>query len=161
MRNHPRKTPFTFLVVGTHTTGTAFQEVISLARFKEHGVLMYLSNELYQGFVMLQATKGLGRSYAALLPFVEGLYSMGYISEDVYQHYSKKYSQPLRTETFEKEAKKLSKVKKINDTLGGVLEQWDLHPEESWRQKWLKIAKRHSELDNARLLLQKAEEVSR
>lgn len=121
---------------------------------------MYLANDLYKGFVMLQATKGLGRSYAALLPFVEGLYSMGYISEDVYQHYSKKYSQPLEGRVAQKVDEEAERTEKLNNVLGGVVTQWEMHPEEGWRQKWLKIAKRHSELENAKLLLQKIEEVS-
>ena len=42
--------------------------------FREHGVMLYLDKALYKAFIRLQADKGLGRSYAGLLPFVEGLY---------------------------------------------------------------------------------------
>jgi len=66
-----------------------------MTKFKEHGVVIYLSPELYTGFIKLQADKGLGRSYAGLLPFVEGLYHMGYISKEVYEVHAKRYSQPL------------------------------------------------------------------
>ena len=37
--------------------------------FREHGVMLYLDKTLYKAFIRLQADKGLGRSYAGLLPF--------------------------------------------------------------------------------------------
>lgn len=67
--------------------------------FREHGVMLFLSNPLYLGFIKLQADKGLGRSYAGLLPFVEGLYRMGYLSKEDYEIYFKKYSQGLTKKT--------------------------------------------------------------
>ena len=69
-----------------------------MGSFKEHGVLIYLSKDLYIGFIKLQADKRLGRSYAGLLPFTEGLFRMGYISKEVYEEHIKKYSEPLESE---------------------------------------------------------------
>ena len=43
----------------------------------------------------LQADKMLGRSYAGLLPFVEGLYHMGYLNREVYEQRARKYSDKL------------------------------------------------------------------
>lgn len=63
--------------------------------FKEHQVMLCLDKEPYHGFIQIQADRDLGRSYAGLLPFVEGLYHLGYISKEVYDAHFKKYSEPL------------------------------------------------------------------
>jgi len=129
-----------------------------MGNFREHGVLIYLSNELYLGFVKLQADKGLGRAYAGLLPFVEGLYSLGYISQEVYESHKQRYSVPLLV------SKDMPKVvdkqaEQLNKTLGMVCEQWNDHPKREWREKWLKTARVHPELSNAKRVLALKEEV--
>ena len=63
--------------------------------FREHKVMLCLSKELYSAFIRLQADKGLGRSFAGLLPFTEGLFRMGYLSKEAYETHAKKYSEPL------------------------------------------------------------------
>lgn len=86
------------------------------------------------GFVKLQADKGLGRSFAALLPFVEGLYAMGYISEQVYEQHKKKYSQPLVTQ---KPLQQFldKREEQLNKTLGMVAVQWNEHPNRKWLEE--------------------------
>ena len=121
--------------------------------YKEHGVLIYLSNQLYVGFVKLQADKGLGRSYAALLPFVEGLYNMGYISKDVYEAHKARYSQPLIKEKELVSIADQKRATEMNKVLGQVLAQWPDHTDEAWRQKWIDKAQENSELSNAQLIL--------
>jgi hypothetical protein len=66
--------------------------------FREHGVMLYLDKTLYKAFIRLQADKGLGRSYAGLLAFVEGLFHLGFLSKEDYQKYVAKYSQELTEE---------------------------------------------------------------
>jgi hypothetical protein len=100
---------------------------------------MYLSNELYLGFVKLQADKGLGRSYAALLPFVEGLYHMGYITQDVYQAHAVRYSKPLLTV-----AAAEPKVLEFDKNLSFALKNWAEMPDKS-RKYYLRKAKAHPE----------------
>ena len=68
-----------------------------MGKFREHGVLIYLSPELYLGFVKLQADKSLGRSYAGLNAFTRGLFEMGYISEEVYEKHMRRYNVPLNS----------------------------------------------------------------
>ena len=86
--------------------------------FREHGVMLYLDKTLYKAFIRLQADKGLGRSYAGLLPFVEGLYRLGYLSKEEYEVHFKKYSQELKEtksltkEDLEKQAEQ-TKLKQI------------------------------------------------
>lgn len=63
--------------------------------FSEHKVMLCLDKELYRAFIKLQADKELGRSYAGLLPYVEGLFHMGYITQEVRDSHVLKYSQPL------------------------------------------------------------------
>jgi hypothetical protein len=123
-----------------------------MTNFREHGVPIYLDRELYVAFIKLQADRGLGRAYAGLLPFVEGLYQMGYISKEVYEVHRQKYSEPLLDS---KASPKVvdTQVEQLNKTLGMVYEQWNDHPKREWREKWLKTARQHAELSNAKLIL--------
>jgi hypothetical protein len=130
-----------------------------MGKFKEHGVMMYLDTELYVPFVKLQADKGLGRSFAALLSFVEGLYSLGFISKEVYESHKRKYSLPLLAQ------KTLAEVvdkepDQLNKTLGMVLDQWEDHPKREWRRKWMDTARLHPDLPNAKRVLQLEQEVT-
>lgn len=128
-----------------------------MGKFREHGVMLFLSPELYLGFIKLQADKGLGRSYAGLLPFVEGLYQMGYIRKKAYEEHVRRYSKPLVSEKLKpltkQQLREQRQTERLNKTLGMVAEQWKQHPSEQWREKWLKKAGEHSELSNAKLVL--------
>lgn len=123
-----------------------------MGKFREHGVLIYLSNPLYLGFVKLQADKGLGRSYAALLPFVEGLYHMGYINEEVYEHHRKKYSVPLVIQKPLSLVHQQQRLKKLEKDFLSVAEQW-AHLKPKSKRYWLEKAKEHSDIPNAQILL--------
>jgi len=124
---------------------------VNLMPFREHGVLIYLSNELYLGFIKLQADKGLGRSYAALLPFVEGLFHMGYITREVYQAHAVRYSQPLLT------VKNVDpKVLELDKNLTFALNSWAEMPEKS-QKYYLAKAKKHPESVVAQKILKKVQ----
>jgi hypothetical protein len=126
--------------------------------FQEHKVMLFLSKDLYLAFIKLQADKGLGRSYAALLPFIEGLHQLGYISSEVYESYRKRYSMPLVAQKTLPEITD-GQTENLNKTLGMVAEQWNEHPNPEWRQKWLTIAEEHGELSNAKLVLEKVRDL--
>jgi hypothetical protein len=83
------------------------------------------------GFVKLQADRRLGRAYAGLLPFVEGLYHMGYISKEVYEAHIKRYSEPLETRDFKAEQvdpKTKEITEKLEQTIQNFKSQWDYAP---------------------------------
>jgi len=127
-----------------------------LGSFKEHGVLIYLSKELYTGFIRLQADKGLGRSYAGLLPFTEGLFRMGYISKEVYEEHVKKYSKPLESEkqVSLEQLKEQQFLEQRARQLKGMLDQWDEHPGPEWREKVFVFAEKYADrLQSARDIL--------
>lgn len=129
--------------------------------FREHGVMLYLDSPLYLGFIKLQADKSLGRSYAGLLAFVEGLHQMGYLNQEQYQAHKKRYTIPLDKDPIQvtlNEHETLQKRKKLNTLFGQVIEQWDLHKAKSWRENWLQKAREHGELPNAKRLLAFVEE---
>jgi hypothetical protein len=115
--------------------------------FKEHGVLLYLTPSLYLAFIKLQGDKGLGRSFAGLLAFNEGMHTLGYISDEQYEENRRKYSRKL----FEAQPQKpltLEQVeaKKQHDGMArafsGVYSQWNLpHNDPLWRDKWVAKAK--------------------
>ena len=128
--------------------------------FKEHGCILYLSKELYSAWIKLQADKDLGRSYAGLLPFVEGLYRLGYLSKDVYEEHFKKYSRPLNPKkeiTFE-EKKQLDFLAEKDKQLKGMLESWDLpHYTPNWHEKTIAEAKKYPNLEYAKIIIEKEE----
>jgi len=126
-----------------------------MAKFREHGVMLFLSQELYLGFIKLQADKSLGRSFAGLLPFTEGLHRLGYISQEVYEAHKKRYSQPLVAEKplTLKQLKKNESIAKLTKEFSNVIAQWDSMNEKA-KNFWIKKAKENREtVPNAKLLL--------
>jgi hypothetical protein len=126
--------------------------------FKEHGVMLYLSRELYSGWVKLQADRDLGRTYAGLLPFVEGLYRLGYISKEVYDENIKKYSEPLNAteKTILEDQDQIKSLKEKDMQFKGMLEAWDIpHLKSNWRQYAIAEAKKYPGLEYAKLILAK------
>ena len=64
---------------------------------KPHALQLFLDSPLDVAVTQFQALHKLGRSYAGLLIFVEGLSKLNLINEVVYQHYKARYTQPLKT----------------------------------------------------------------
>ncbi|MFZ1060880.1 MAG: hypothetical protein WAP47_16985 [Candidatus Rokuibacteriota bacterium] len=128
--------------------------------FQEHKVLLCLDKDLYRAFIRLQADKDLGRSYAGLLPYVEGLYRMGYITKDVYDVHFKKYSEPLIPKIEESETTDQNRAKtmlKQKDKLFlAMIEQFNLHSSNStWMSRCQKAAEEFKDrLESARALLE-------
>ncbi len=101
--------------------------------FQEHKVMLFLDKDLYVAFIRVQADKAVGRSYAGLLPFVEGLYHMGYIKRDVYEKHMLKYSDTLISKKQLTLAETLEMEKNIQLArfFKAVAEQWEtLKPEQ-------------------------------
>lgn len=123
--------------------------------------MLFLSNELYLGFIKLQADRGLGRAYAGLLPFVEGLYRLGYISLEVYDEHRDKYSNPLISEKPKALTHQQEKAEKNKEHLDGILgrvaDQWQLHPSLEWRQRWVCVARQNPDLPSSKSILVLAE----
>jgi hypothetical protein len=96
--------------------------------FQDHYLRLFLDKELYVALIRLQADKGLGRSYAGLLPFVEGLYHMGYINLDVYQKHVAKYSESLTKKKQLTLAETLEMEKNIQQAryFKAVADQWEM-----------------------------------
>lgn len=114
--------------------------------FNEHGVLIYLNPSLYMAFIKLQGDKELGRSYAGLLAFNEGMHSLKYISDKEYEANKAKYSQKIVNAEPEKPltSQELN-AKKEQDAMSrafsGVLQQWNLpHNDPRWKEKWIQKA---------------------
>jgi hypothetical protein len=129
-----------------------------MGNFKEHGLMLYLSPPLYLGFIKLQADKGLGRSYAGLLAFTEGIHALGYISDEDYEIHKRRYSRGLNEQeekpfTLEQIRTKTER-EKMQKTFSMVLDQWADHPAKTWRSGWIKKAKEWKDkIPNAELVL--------
>ena len=126
-----------------------------MGKFREHGVMLFLDGELYTGFIRLQAAKGLGRSFAGLLPFVEGLFRLGYITQEVYEAHIKRYSQPLVTEKPLSLAQLKTKesLAKITKEFSNVIAQWDTMNVKA-KDYWFKKAEEYRDtVPNAKLVL--------
>ena len=127
--------------------------------FREHGVMLYLDKTLYKAFIRLQADKGLGRSYAGLLPFVEGLYHLGYLSKEEYEIHFQKYNTPLTEEPkplTKEQMQEQEKLKQLTKTFKMILEQWETVPPKS-KQYYLKKAQElKSKIPEAEEILKKA-----
>lgn len=128
-----------------------------MGKFREHGVMLYLSPELYVGFVKLQADKGLGRSYAALLCFIEGLHKFGYVTKEVHERHKEKYSlplvqqksKPLTKEEFEKQ----QKLEEWEKRFSRAIQQWNTMNKKA-REYYIEKAKKLcTNISNAELIL--------
>jgi hypothetical protein len=111
--------------------------------FNEHKVMLFLDAELYTAFIKVQADKGLGRSYAGLLPYVEGLYQMGYLSKETYEKHAQRYSEPLIKKAPDAppsaEALEIEKVSKIIEEM---IRQFHDHKD---NVSWLRSANLYAE----------------
>jgi len=76
-----------------------------MGKFKAHGIRLFLDGELYHAFTKLMADKCLGRSYAGLQAFTEGMFHLGYLSKQSYEAHVEKYSIPLYKEESKPEPK--------------------------------------------------------
>ena len=123
--------------------------------FKEHGIMLYLDKVLYRAFIKLQAEKGLGRSYAGLLPFTEGLYRMGYLSNDDYEEHVQKYSQGLvqpKPLTLE-QIKEKEENERLNRLYSTVLKAWPTLNEKAKAYHIKKAKELADRVPNAKLVL--------
>jgi len=64
---------------------------------KAHCLRLYLDSPLYLKLIQFQAEKKLGKSFAGLLIFIEGMKSLGLIDKDTYEFYKNRYDKPLET----------------------------------------------------------------
>jgi hypothetical protein len=123
--------------------------------FREHGVRLYLDKVLYKAFIRLQADRGLGRSFAGLLPFTEGLYRLGYITQRDYEEHIRKYSQelveakPLGLE----QLKEQEKIRKLDKFYSEVLKQWPNLSEKTRQAHIAKAKEMNEKVPNAKLVL--------
>lgn len=128
--------------------------------FREHGVMMYLDKTLYKAFIRLQADKGLGRSYAGLLPFTEGLHKLGYLSQEDYEVHAKKYSQGLLEEPNPEASKpetmtdvrEKTRIEELSRAFSGAVSQWENMKPKS-RAYYIEKAKENPTIPNAKLIL--------
>jgi len=129
--------------------------------FREHGLRLYLNLPLYKGLIKLQADKTLGRSHAGLLAFSRGLYELGYVSKAEFLRCQEKYSTPLDKEPQQltlAETPKQNELNELDKMFNGVIAQWSLHPEQKWRDYWIRKAVENGDLPNAKRLLAFVEE---
>ena len=128
-----------------------------MGNFREHGVLLYLDKTLYKAFIKLQADKGLGRSYAGLLPFVEGLYQLGYLSKEEYKIHFQKYNTPLTEEPkplTKQQMQEREKLKQLTKTFRMILEQWETASDKS-KQYYIRKAEQYKQLPEAKEILKR------
>jgi len=117
---------------------------------KAHGLLLYLPSSLYLALVRLQAEKGLGRSFAGLLALTEGLYRLGYLEEEEYIRLCERYSTPLENVVV------AYTIEEQLPPFKEALEEWDRRDKE-WKLKWVRTAVKYPKVDEARIIIEKAE----
>jgi len=128
-----------------------------MGKFREHSLMLYLSKELYIAHIKVQADKRLGRSFAGLLPYVTGLYYMGYITKPVFLKYQQRYSVPLDKEpqqTLLEQHKQTRERQELENMFKMVIAQVELHKGKlGWCKKWIMKAQEHGDIPEARELL--------
>jgi hypothetical protein len=95
--------------------------------FQEHYLRLFLDKELYVALIKVQADKSLGRSYAGLQVFTEGLFHMGYINRETYEVHMQKYSDKLvgKKQLTLAETQEMEKNIQLARFFKAVAEQWE------------------------------------
>jgi hypothetical protein len=86
--------------------------------------MLFLDKTLYRAFIKLQADRELGRSYAGLLPFVEGLYTMGYLSKEEYMAHQERYNTKLEDKQEGQPLAETLEIKVFTDKIHGYLDSF-------------------------------------
>lgn len=73
---------------------------------KDYILRLCLDSPLYFKFIQFQLEKKLGKSYAGLIVFLEGMKALGLIDNDIYVYYQNRYDKPLETSPIIKEMPK-------------------------------------------------------
>jgi hypothetical protein len=124
--------------------------------FQDHCLRLYLDPELYMAHIKLQGDRGLGRSYAGLIAFTEGMYHLGFISKEVYEEHVRKYSEKLVAESkplTPEQVQERQTLEQKNRFFKEALAQWAIHKDPAWREKILKQAEQWKDkLESARLI---------
>lgn len=126
--------------------------------FREHGLMLYLGKDAYLGFIKLQADKGLGRSFAGQLAFIEGLFRLGYFNKEAYERLTERYSEALVDEPRQltkEELQAKTQLQQLEGQFSEVKSQWEKISKKS-QDFWLKKARAHPEVANSRLVISKA-----
>lgn len=120
---------------------------------------LFVDRKIYLAINRLQADKGLGKSFSALLPLVEGLHTMGYLEDGDFEVYKAKYSagldiEPLTATQIKQKETKENRDRQLNRHYAEVLEQWNLLTEKT-KSFHLKKAAKDRHLKFARKVLEK------
>jgi hypothetical protein len=115
--------------------------------------------------IKLQNEKKLGRSFAGLLALTEGMYKLNCLDESDYQLHVKRYSKGLdenqKSHLTLEQIKAKNEIEEKQKVFSRVLEQWNMHPQKKWRNKWIIEANKWKDkVVNARLVLDLAKETS-
>ena len=129
-----------------------------------------LTAELDVALSKLRAALEIGDTYAVLYGLVEGMFKLGYLSQENHDLLITRYSRKLvdvrnekRTKrenshipvlTLEQQKAKVALEAKDRE-FQGVLEQWDSHPDPVWRTQKILRAQKYPELASSKLLLAK------
>jgi tetratricopeptide (TPR) repeat protein len=127
-----------------------------------HILRLFLDSPLDVALTKFQAMNNLGRSFAGLLVFIEGLRKLNIINEVVYQYYRERYMKPLQTTPIVEDLciakQKEEEFEKARKQLQNAIE---LFPKlkASAQQHWRKYALDHPEVPESIELLKKYDEV--
>jgi hypothetical protein len=123
---------------------------------------LFLNPKLRLALIKLQADKELGPSYAALYALNEGLHVLKYLGEEDYQVFKKRYSQKLVSDAQQKlvplvNMQEVKESEGMTKQFSMVIDQWQLHPDMVWRQRWAKKAREYeNRVPNAKYIIELA-----
>ena len=123
-----------------------------MGEFKGHKVTLFLSRELERALIQLQADMDLGRSFAGLLPWVIGMHAMGYLDDELFEKYRKRYSAPLTKKSVENWRER-GDLKTLERRFTIALRNWQDLSDKA-REWYLKKAKEYEgKIPNAEMVL--------
>jgi hypothetical protein len=128
---------------------------------QEHILKICLPPELYMAVIQFQAKQELGKSYAGLLLVTKALYQEKLICREAYEKFLYRYSRKIvpPEEPMRLTAEQLKEKQKLDEktrTFSMLPSQWDIHPSQDWRKKWIMEAEKwQDKIPEAREFLRK------
>jgi hypothetical protein len=133
---------------------------------QEHVIKICLPPELCLALAKFQVQKEIGKAYAGLLLITKAAYQEQLITREVYEKYLYRYLRKLVPEDkpaklTSEELEQKQKLEEKTRLFSMVLSQWELHPSQEWRQRWIREAEKWQDrISEAKTVLSKLRSLS-
>ena len=112
-----------------------------------HAVQLFLAPEIRSALVRYMAKNDLDKEYATQVLLLKAMRSENLITQEIYEKYVYRYSRKLTPDAEPQkltlnEQREKQKLGEKARTFSMLPSQWELHPSQEWRQRWISEAEK-------------------